>query len=130
MQLTGEFAGGLNLQVIDNSELASVEGAVVANARLWVPGLAGESKMGLRVYPNPAAEFSTVSFETPVAGQVTVRLTDVTGKVVRALDLGFRAAGRFAESLNLGDLNSGVYFAEVAVAGAELHTSMARIIRK
>jgi len=130
VELTGEFAGGLNLQVIDNSELASVEGAVVPNARLWVPGLAGESKMDLRVYPNPAAEFSTVSFETPEAGQVTVRLTDVTGKVVRALDLGYRAAGRFAESLNLGDLNSGVYFAEVAVAGAELHTSMARIIRK
>jgi hypothetical protein len=130
VELTGELAGGLNLQVIDNSELASVEGAVVPNARLWVPGLAGESKMGLRVYPNPAAEFSTVSFETPVAGQVTVRLTDVTGKVVRALDLGYRAAGRFAESLNLGDLNSGVYFAEVAVAGAELHSAMARIIRK
>jgi hypothetical protein len=130
VELKSDLYSGLNLQVIDNSELATVEGVVVPNARLWVPGLAGESKMSLTAYPNPAAEATTLSFELPVAGQVTVRLTDVTGKAVRSLDLGFRSAGRFAETLDMGDLKAGVYFAEVGVVGAEAHTATARVIRK
>jgi hypothetical protein len=130
VELNSDLNVGLNLQVIDNSELATVEGVVVPNARLWVPGLAGENKMSLTAYPNPAAESTTLSFELPVAGQVSVLLTDVTGKTVRSLDLGFRSAGRFAETLEMGDLNAGVYFAEVGVVGAEAHTATARVIRK
>lgn len=130
VELKSDLNSGLNLQVIDNSELATVEGVVVPHARLWVPGLAGESKMSLTAYPNPAAEATTLSFELPVSGQLIVRLTDVTGKAVRSLDLGFRSAGRFAETLDMSDLKAGVYFAEVGVVGAEAHTATARVIRK
>jgi len=130
VELMSDLTSGLNLQVIDNSELATVEGVVVPNARLWVPGLAGESKMSLTAYPNPATDATTLSFELPVSGQVSVRLTDVTGKVVRLLDLGYRTNGRFAENINMVDLNAGVYLAEISVLGAELHTATTRVVRK
>jgi hypothetical protein len=130
VELMSDLTSGLNLQVIDNSELATVEGVVVPNARLWVPGLAGESKMSLTAYPNPATDATTLSFELPVSGQVSVRLTEVTGKVVRQLDLGYRSNGRFAENMNMADLNAGVYLAEITVHGAELHKATTRVVRK
>ncbi len=55
-----------------------------------------------------------IGFSVPVAGNVEVRLYDVTGRVVKVERLGRKAAGRYTIDFKL---RSGIYFVEVRSGG-------------
>ncbi|NJL76797.1 MAG: T9SS type A sorting domain-containing protein [Saprospiraceae bacterium] len=69
-----------------------------------------ENGVAVSTYPNPVYGFNTnVSFELPQASDVTLKLYDMTGKLVVANDLGRAAAGTNNATLNVGQLLSGLY---------------------
>jgi serine protease len=78
------------------------------------------------VYPNPAAQSTTVVFHTDAFGMVTLELFDVTGrKVMEFLSEKF-PAGEHRFVADLSTLNSGVYFLRLTLEDRE---ATARVIR-
>jgi hypothetical protein len=61
-------------------------------------------------YPNPFNPTTTVEYDVPVTGKVTVVLFDVVGRPVRTLINGQIAAGRHKAVIDAGSLPSGTYF--------------------
>jgi hypothetical protein len=60
-------------------------------------------------YPNPFNPATTISYTLPIAGNVTLKVFDITGKEVRMLDNGHKAAGKYSVTFNASDLASGMY---------------------
>ena len=72
--------------------------------------------------PNPFNPKTFITYSMPMAGEVTLRIYDVSGRLVRDLVSGPRSAGRHREPWDGRDAQgmnaaSGVYFARLNVAG-------------
>jgi hypothetical protein len=72
----------------------------------------------LLVAPNPFSGATRVSYYLPVAGRLSLRLYDITGKLVRTLASGHRPAGSFCYSLltTYCSLAPGIYLLRLETA--------------
>ncbi len=61
-------------------------------------------------YPNPFNPTTTISYQLPVASQVSLKVFDVLGREVMTLVNGRQDAGVYNLSLNAATLSSGIYF--------------------
>jgi hypothetical protein len=61
-------------------------------------------------YPNPFNPTTTISYQLPVASEVSLKVYDVLGREVVVLVNGRQAAGSYNIMLNGAGLSSGVYF--------------------
>ncbi len=80
--------------------------------------------LAVTAFPNPCNPRTTVKLDLPRAGEVSLRVFDLTGRLVRTLHEGPLTAGRHELVWNGDDdsrraLASGVYFYEVKAAGEE-----------
>jgi len=59
------------------------------------------AEFGLRIEPNPVAQSvnPSISYSLPAAGNVSLRLFDLSGKLVRTLASGYHAAGNYSSQL-------------------------------
>ncbi len=67
-------------------------------------------KITLSAYPNPFNAVTTLSIELPQAGQATINVYDVQGRLVRTLINDYLLPGSHRYSFNGGDIGSGTYF--------------------
>ncbi|MGL4596131.1 MAG: DUF4397 domain-containing protein, partial [Bacteroidia bacterium] len=83
----------------------------------------------VNVFPNPAnAEINlNTTFEQPVS-QLTVRMYDMTGRVIMQNDLGTIAAGTFRQVIETSNLEQGLYIVEM-LADGKLSRQQVQIIR-
>ncbi|MFY9307713.1 MAG: T9SS type A sorting domain-containing protein [Bacteroidia bacterium] len=65
--------------------------------------------LSLDVFPNPANEFAQLNFELPAETEVTITVSDVTGKVVYSENKGSQLAGRHFAKINTSSLAKGFY---------------------
>lgn len=68
-------------------------------------------------YPDPFNPTTTVTYELPFGGNVTLKIYDILGREVATLVDGKEAAGFHSAILNAGKLASGAYFCRLE-AGA------------
>ena len=69
-----------------------------------------KGKLNVKIYPNPAKE--NITIDLGEAENATIRLVDILGKEI------LLKSGQSGQvSLNLSNLSSGVYFAEIKVKG-------------
>jgi hypothetical protein len=61
-------------------------------------------------YPNPSNPTSKVDYQIPFDGAVSLRVYDITGRMVAALFEGQQASGYYTAVFNGSNLASGVYF--------------------
>lgn len=62
-------------------------------------------------YPNPFNPVTNFTFSLPKSSQVTIKVYDITGRVVEVLaNNEIRAAGKYEVNFNADRLSSGVYF--------------------
>ena len=61
-------------------------------------------------YPNPFNPTTEIVFEIPVTANVTIKIYDVSGRVVSVLVNKTLTAGRFSIPFEAGGHSSGVYF--------------------
>lgn len=61
-------------------------------------------------FPNPFAGTSTISFELMNAEQVTLKITDMTGKVIETMNLGSLPAGKHVAEIDAASYASGMYY--------------------
>jgi hypothetical protein len=93
--------------------------SALSDNRLLTPG-----GLELRITPNPftTSLSPSISYALPVAGNVSVRLYDITGKLVSTLASGHHRAGSYSCSLLTThySLASGIYVLELEACGLRL----------
>ena len=76
-----------------------------------------ENTVSFSIYPNPSVEQTAVSFELANQSLVSINVTDLSGKVVFAQELG-TVSGMQNVNINTEALNSGVYMVNLSIDGA------------
>jgi hypothetical protein len=61
-------------------------------------------------YPNPFNPSTTINYQMPSAGKVTIRLYAITGQLVKILVDEYKEPGYYSINANLAELSSGTYF--------------------
>jgi len=72
---------------------------------------------GLQVYPNPASTQVTFAYTLSTKANVSLVITDLTGKTVSAQDFGMQNGGNYSTVVSTSDLSNGVYFYTLSVDG-------------
>jgi hypothetical protein len=126
----------------DDDDMIVEEPAIEAPQWEAVPSVAGlETESGAEplqftLYPNApnTVRGETVfRFDTPSAGNATIRIFSVDGRLVRQWDLGSLPAGRHrlhwdARSASGQRLAAGIYFSRFEVSGAEPFAASRRVL--
>jgi hypothetical protein len=76
------------------------------------PSLPSEFRI-TEVYPNPFNPSTTISFDLPRAGHISLRVLDLLGREVAVLKDGFLETGTHAAIFDGSKLSSGIYFARL-----------------
>ncbi len=66
-------------------------------------------------YPNPFNPSTTINYQLPVDGHVTLKVYDILGREVRTLVDEAKDAGSYEVKFDAGNLASGVYFYRVSI---------------
>jgi len=69
------------------------------------------SELNVMLFPNPITSQSVLKIDSPEASDVTIRIVDVSGKVVYANQL--KVMGEMSIPLNLGHIVKGVYILQI-----------------
>ncbi len=75
-------------------------------------------------FPNPFNGTSSFGYSLTEAGKASVSITDITGKVISATDLGTKAAGSYTHTFNSNDLTAGIYFYSLVVDSVTITRKM------
>ncbi|TVR79870.1 MAG: T9SS C-terminal target domain-containing protein [Chitinophagaceae bacterium] len=70
-------------------------------------------KMQIKIYPNPTSDKVNMAFVLKEQGNLTIDIIDLLGKSVKTVDYGMHYPGYYTETLNVNNLNSGVYFINI-----------------
>lgn len=83
--------------------------------------------LALKISPNPVRNRATISYSLPLPGRVSLKLYDVTGKLVSTLAYGNRPAGPYSIGLSAvgGKLSAGLYLLRL---DTQTRTSTAKLI--
>ncbi len=73
----------------------------------------------ISLYPNPADNYSNISFDLSNTALVTIELFDVLGKKVRTILNGSSVAGEHSFKIEKDDLNGGIYFLKTSIGSQE-----------
>jgi hypothetical protein len=108
-----------NNNSVDFNRMCSTPGAAnVANANGCVTAIAEvKSAMNILVYPNPTRGLLHIDMTKDYFKQVKVSVVDLLGREVKSADLGDFDA---IYSLNLSDLNKGVYIVKIQTANGTM----------
>jgi len=89
-----------------------------------VPGMPADFRLDQN-YPNPFNPSTTLHFQLPRSGEVTLKVVDCRGKVVKTvLDAETRAQGIHSVQVDLSGQPSGIYFCSLELGGKKLITKM------
>ncbi len=77
-------------------------------------------------YPNPFNPATTINFSLPETGKVTIRVFDITGRLVKTLIDEVRNAGEYSVEFvsGVGNISSGVYFYQMEAGKTRLTRKM------
>jgi hypothetical protein len=78
------------------------------------------SELKVNCYPNPFTEKAFVDFTLVEGSDVTVTISDITGKTAMTLTSGYYDAGKHSLNLNASSLKAGIYFCKVKAGNFEV----------
>jgi len=117
-----EYTAGLTLLSADGSTEVMVRGSVPLSADEPTAGL--PQSASLTVWPNPGNAVFQIRFELARAGEVTLRMYDVTGRETASLVQGHRHAGPHVIAWDARDAASGIYFVRLEAGEARVTTKL------
>jgi hypothetical protein len=74
--------------------------------------------------PNPLNPTTTISYELPEAQNITLRVFDITGRLVETLYSGYKEAGKWDVKWNASNQSSGVYIYRLQVGDRSISKKM------
>lgn len=90
---------------------------VTPDVYLDIPTVNANGDNSVRFYPNPAVDNATMELNIGKAGNATLVVYDLTGKVVMTENLGRLAEGTHTRSIDCQNLQHGMYLVNVLVGG-------------
>lgn len=78
-------------------------------------------------YPNPFNPSTSIQYDLPVAGQVSLVIYDVVGRRVAELAGGYHDAGHHSVVWNASNQASGVYFAMFVASDPQGHVTYSKM---
>jgi len=80
-------------------------------------------------YPNPFNPTTTINYEIPESGYVTIKVYDLLGREVKTLVNGNKSAGNYKVEFNASDLVNGIYFYRMEInTGREIVNQARRMV--
>lgn len=76
----------------------------------------GEASINL--YPNPAANSTTLNYNLEVASNVVMNIYDMNGRLISTLDRGTQSAGSHSQIIDLRSMDKGVYMIQMLTKGS------------
>ncbi len=67
-------------------------------------------------YPNPFNPSTSFTYSLKQSGDIMISIYDASGKEIKSLVHGFRAAGNYVVNFNVSDLASGIYYYRIITA--------------
>lgn len=64
----------------------------------------------IKVFPNPASNATTISYEVETKGKVRIELRDEAGNILKVLEDNFKETGAYKIEVDLSEMQSGVYY--------------------
>ncbi|MFN8395606.1 MAG: aryl-sulfate sulfotransferase [Bacteroidia bacterium] len=89
------------------------------------------NELGLEVWPNPFGNALNMAMDLPKAGEVSVEIWSLDGRMLHSENLGKQAAGRHEWALDTEVLNgrpTGAYL--LVIRGTQFQPSMRRVVRQ
>jgi hypothetical protein len=137
--------GGQSITVIASGFLNPANNSGGPAFGLWVALAAGQALVelplattslnvlennisSLNVFPNPVASDFNISWSQSDASEISVRLTNLQGQLVRNLELGNIEAGQQNININTNELNSGWYSLSI-VSSKSVQTIKIQILK-
>ncbi len=116
------------------SEFADPTAQVINNVTLVVPelttlavGINNPAEEGLWLsenYPNPFTHSTTIRYQIPEFGNVTLKVFDITGAIITELVNSPQKKGEYAVEFNSEGLEPGIYFYKLEFSNSENHKSL------
>lgn len=92
---------------VDKTYVKDFENEIGINAPV------AENINDVRIYPNPAASYANIEMEIANATNVSIRIFDMSGKVVYTKSLDNLTEGVYTETINCQNMQKGVYLINV-----------------
>lgn len=106
--------------IISNGIELGIELPTNARDLLIVEDLPKGKEISLSTFPNPAKDQTSIQFELPVAGEVSLTVQDLQGRVVTTLlDRVQQTAGNHRIDFNTSELKPGVYICTLRTANTQ-----------
>ena len=70
--------------------------------------IVNQARLSLNLQPNPAKNLTELSFNTQAEGSAICKVVDITGRVVKTMQVSYRTGGNNI-SINTAELSNGVY---------------------
>ena len=71
----------------------------------------------LQNYPNPFNSLTTISYQLPLSGHVSIKVYDIIGQEIDTLVNEFKEPGEYTVIWNAEDMPSGLYFYSLKANG-------------
>lgn len=120
--------GGLYIDCNGNSTADWATEQAIQTWSMWVFGQLtdntgiDEEEAGIQVqaYPNPATDFTTIKYTLANDADVTITLTDISGKVVYNTNVGNKGAGTHNTVISTTEFSNGVYMYTITANGKKV----------
>ncbi|RYZ96787.1 MAG: T9SS type A sorting domain-containing protein, partial [Sphingobacteriaceae bacterium] len=86
---------------------------LVKATKVFIPDTVETDKENIGLYPNPVHDTLNAVYQLTASSTVTVRVFDITGKMLMKIDEGKRAAGQNKIIINVSGLTANVYIVQV-----------------
>ncbi|GAI58761.1 unnamed protein product, partial [marine sediment metagenome] len=73
---------------------------------------------------NPASRNAKISYTLTNAGEISLKVYDRTGSLVRTIETGYKDAGVYNRNLDVSELANGTYFLFLKTEEANVHSSL------
>ena len=124
----------INIDIWPVSSVASFEAAFPTGSGITAQSCAVavdpalEAPIPVTLYPNPASNSTKLQLNFPVDGNAEVRVFDLAGAQIHAIDLGTVRSGMHETVLDLNQFSAGAYLVKVQQDGATTGTARLNVV--
>ena len=76
----------------------------------------------MNVFPNPVSSQTTIRYRLDVDANISIQISDITGRTIKVLNEGHKTAGDYSIQWNAGGIAAGNYLVDLYANGGKMQT--------